>query len=90
MQQPNTGDVFGKLEVLSQVLDGRWRCRCRGCGNDGTVISAMALNRGSVRMCWDCTAEAKRSRPQSARPIVSVIPIRVRKDSYGWSIPEAA
>jgi hypothetical protein len=84
------GTLFGRLRTVERVTDGRWRCLCQRCGNDGVVASASALHGGRLRECWDCVQAAKKKRPQNVQPITSVKPSVARKDEHGWSIKEAA
>lgn len=89
------GHLFGRLEVLGRVPDGRYRLRCRGCGDDGVVASASALNRGRLTQCWNCVQEQRRKREQRDREAKrvaprTVIPFRTRRDDCGWALREAA
>jgi hypothetical protein len=54
------GRLFGRLRVLARVPDGRWRCVCQRCGNDGTVVSGLALLRGRTVQCWNCVQDVKK------------------------------
>jgi hypothetical protein len=89
MSAVKVGQLFGRLEAVTQITDGRWRCKCLRCRKDGTIVSAPALQRGGVTLCWDCQIQVK-ARRQSARPIASVKRSVARKDEHGWSLPEAA
>jgi hypothetical protein len=88
MQPIEPGQLFGRLEVIEQVVDGRWRCKCRRCRYDGVIASEMALHRGRLVQCWDCVQAATKSKPHGVRQVAPVV--RVRKDEHGWAIPEAA
>lgn len=83
------GQVYGKLEVLNRVPDGRYRLRCRGCGDDGVVASASALHRGRLTQCWACVQAAKRKRRQPTSNGIAPV-VRIRRDECGWALREAA
>lgn len=84
------GQIYGRLQVLSRIPDGRYRLRCRGCGDDGVIASATALQRGRLQMCWACVQSAKQKRKQPTSNGAAPARIRVRRDVDGWALPEAA
>lgn len=90
MTEIQQGDVFGKLEVLERITDGRYRLRCQRCRKDGVIASGMALERGRLRECWDCTQETRRKSTATPKRAPSVKPSVAKKDDLGWSLPIAA
>ena len=90
MMTVQVGQVYGRLEVLNLIPDGRYRLRCRGCGDDGVIASQTALQRGRLQMCWACVQAAKNKRRHSTSNGGAPVPIRVRRDEHGWALREAA